>query len=179
MKFLVSTFLFLSLFIISCSSNPCEDVTCVNGACDNGSCLCEEGYKSAQCDELDIVGTFFRSSLDYDPNTSCSQDFIDYNPQLNQEALCDDLGCTYFAYTFNEDMTLVRTVIEYEVSSDGSFIEDFKFIREGTYAKNGNTVIVNTPQETDLELVFEKNELVDYSEFVGGCFSTTIYTKSQ
>jgi len=179
MKHLISLILFFTFFIISCSSDPCEEITCVNGACNDGSCLCEDGYLGSSCDEIDIVGTFFLSSVRSDPNTNCSQQYLDYNPQLKGEALCDDLGCSTLSYTFNSDMTIIRTVIEYEEDANGNLIEGFKFNREGTYEVSGNSVIINTPLETDFEFQYESNQISYYRSFWQDCFATRTFTKRQ
>ncbi len=47
-------FLFLSIFIISCKQDPCEDKICLNsGICIDGTCQCEGGYSGERCQDYD------------------------------------------------------------------------------------------------------------------------------
>lgn len=42
----------IASIIMSCSSDPCDDVTCLNdGYCANGQCVCPEGYSGADCSQ--------------------------------------------------------------------------------------------------------------------------------
>lgn len=175
MKYL--SFLLLAFFIISCSSDPCEEVICVNGACDDGTCACDDGFIGPQCDQIDLLGTYYQSSVMSDPNTNCSQAYLDYNPSLREEALCDALGCGSFLYTFNSDMTLKRKIIRYEDSSSGPLVERFDSVTEGTYTIEGNTITITDGLDKGRVLTFDKYVLTAYSSFWQDCFAYRTWTK--
>lgn len=173
--------LLLSLLIISlfssCSSDPCEEVICVNGACDDGICACEEGYTGAQCDEIDLLGTYYYSNIVSDPNTNCSQAYLDYKPTLRGEALCDNLGCGSLSYTFNSDMTLIRTNIRYEENVDGPLVVKFESTSDGAYTIEGDIVTITEGLDRGRVLTFDRYVLTNYSSFWQDCFATRTYTK--
>lgn len=178
MKYLsiVISFFLISL-ISSCSSDPCEEVVCVNGACDDGSCLCEEGYIGPTCNLIDLEGTYFYSSIVSDPNTNCSQAYLDYMPELRGEALCDELGCDVLLYTFKTDLTMVRTYIDYEDTTDGSWVENFRSVTDGAYIIEGDVVTITEGRDRGRVMTFNEYTLADYSSFWQDCFATRTFTK--
>lgn len=178
MKYLAIIFSFATFCLTtSCSSDPCEEITCVNGACDDGSCLCEEGFIGATCNEIDLLGTYYYSKILSDPNTNCSQSYLDYMPELRGEALCDELGCDALLYTFNSDLTMERTFIDYKEDADGSLVENFRSVTDGAYTIEGDVVTLTEGLDRGRVLTFDKNILTAYSSFWRDCFATRTFTK--
>jgi len=61
------------IFILACSSDPCEDKTCGEfGTCDEGTCICEQFYEGENCEKETrerFVGSW-TSDLTCDDGTS-------------------------------------------------------------------------------------------------------------
>ena len=177
MKYSLPYFLFYFVLLCACSSDPCEAVICSKGACNDGVCDCEEGYIGEKCDQLDLLGSYYYSQIVMDDN--CSQQYRDYNPELSDEALCDNLGCSALIYTLNQNNTYTRTYIAYEDNVSGGLVVEFESTSEGTYEVTGNVISLSGGLGNGVVFTFEKNILTYYDTFFQSCKATRYYTKRQ
>ncbi|MFT4566870.1 MAG: hypothetical protein ACI9FN_001831 [Saprospiraceae bacterium] len=170
LTFLVS----ISLFIISCSSDPCETVTCVNGACNEGMCECEEGYKGVDCSEIDLKGVYFNSDLVWDDHFP--QSYKDTLRELIGEKRCNNESCNSFLYEFLGDGNYIRKSIHYVEDANGNFFDDHMLNWNGTYSINGNEITILNGIDKDVMFRYQKDKLTGQFR-IGECYATRHFTK--
>jgi hypothetical protein len=66
----------VTLALVSCKKDPCDDVTCLNGGtCNDGTCTCATGYEGADCSteqRTKFIGSYM-------VNESCTSGNYNYN----------------------------------------------------------------------------------------------------
>ncbi len=137
----------ISLFVTSCSSDPCETVTCVNGACNEGVCDCAPGFKGAACDEIDydFIGEFRSSAfILYDCPTNKEDESY---PTDIDDKVCSTLGdvttCFRVLLKIEDDGTFFLNQIKTKI--EGSLSIGTPNVTEGSYTISGNTITLCEP----------------------------------
>lgn len=178
------------LFIVSCSSDPCEGVSCINGSCVDGTCQCEEGFTGASCNELacvngvetngscqclngffgtlcdeDYFGTFALSLLSA---PTCDPDYFitpeGSTPDRLGNRICFENGavqsCFEYGLVLSPDFTFTKICERFDISDDGSEEMVAQWNPTGIFSINGTELLLEYSDGGDNTLSLEDGKIV-------------------
>jgi len=192
-----SILLIISLFLFSCSSDPCEGINCVNGFCVDGTCQCDEGYAGTLCDELPCAnGTyengkcqcpegFYGTLCDTEDLTSVFvmtklliKDCPSYDPQYDLSGTPDDVElcglnasqrevCFNYNYTIFNERQLFRAEV-IKVDNNGEFELTRNSILQGTYTALNDELFINYVDGSSEVLIISNDKLINSQHLSDG-----------
>jgi hypothetical protein len=135
---------FCAVFIMSCDTDPCNDVPCGDfGTCNEGSCECELGYEldgDNLCNQLireKFLGTWVVADVCDNTGTSSFSVVSASNAEVTK------FNVTNFWGTFNNFVVAdiegsnTFTIPRQEPDSDGYYVES---MGDATISDDGNTI---------------------------------------
>ena len=146
----VVTMFFFSIFLFSCSSDPCEEVICVNGSCDEGICDCATGWKGPTCAEVDynFIGEY-RSSVIFLKGCPNSGDNGSRSADADNEVCSTTNGvttCLSVLLRLEDDASFFLNIIFSQ--TDGTISTGDPTVTRGTYTISNNQVTLCDGQGT-------------------------------
>lgn len=120
-------YILLFALLLSCSSDPCEEISCQNGAaCDDGNCLCEDGYTGNLCESEIKPDKIFITKV-------VVTSFSNYDSDNNE----------WDAFGDNADITFRINKGDTEIYSHNTFYEDAVSSQDYTFTLSTNPIELN------------------------------------
>ena len=174
--------LILFTFLFACSSGPCDNIDCNNGTCNEGICSCEYGYTGTNCDEIDLIGTFFGKLRSSD---NCS-DFEGWEAEDSNQLVCNlnsDTNleeCFSRKFIFGADNSWEREFAVVHERESGQFETIIELFQRGTYEVDHvaqKVYLANRSSTgTSYEFSIQGNQLLLTTED-DGCIVSEFYEK--